>query len=87
MSIESAKAFIEKMKSDEEFAKKIMAETNEEARMALACGEGFAFTKDEIGQLAREIPDDELDGVAGGNDGKIIVPMKMGVQIFLTRKL
>ena len=66
MSIESAKAFIEKMKTDEEFAKKIMAETNQEARMALACGEGFAFTKDEIGQVKGELTDDELDMVAGG---------------------
>lgn len=68
MSIESAKAFIEKMKNDEEFAKKIMAETNQEARMALACGEGFAFTKDEIGQVKGELTDDELDLVAGGSD-------------------
>ena len=66
MSIESAKAFIEKMKNDEEFAKKIMAETNQEARMALACGEGFAFTKDEIGQVEGELTDEELDMVAGG---------------------
>ena len=66
MSIESAKAFIEKMKNDEEFAKKIMAETNQESRMALACGEGFAFTKDEIGQVAEEITDDELGRVVGG---------------------
>ena len=65
MSIESAKAFIERMKNDEEFAKKIMAETNADSRMALACGEGFTFTEEEIGQLTGELTDDELDRVAG----------------------
>lgn len=32
MSLESANAFIERMKTDEEFAKKIMAETTAESR-------------------------------------------------------
>ncbi|MBP1764508.1 MAG: Nif11 domain, partial [Firmicutes bacterium] len=35
MSIESAKAFIDRMKKDEEFAKKVMVIQDAEARMEL----------------------------------------------------
>ena len=64
MSIESAKAFFERMKIDEEFAKKITAETNAESRMALACSEGFTFTTAEIAEItSRELTDEELAGV------------------------
>lgn len=66
MSIESAKAFIERMKTDEEFAKKIMAETSPESRVVLACREGFNLTTEEMSQSTGEMTDDELDYVAGG---------------------
>lgn len=69
MSIESAKAFIKRMKTDEEFAKKIMAETSKESRMAVACGEGFTFTEAEIEQIGGEMTDDELDHIVGGGAG------------------
>lgn len=66
MSMESAKAFIERMKTDEDFAKKIMAENNNDDRMELASCEGFTFTKDEIGQYSEELSDTELDNISGG---------------------
>jgi len=44
MSIESAKAYVERMKTDEEFRKKVLACTDAKARMALVKGEGFDFT-------------------------------------------
>jgi len=66
MSIESAKACIEKMKSDKEFAKKIMAETTMDARIGLAQSEGLEFTAAEIEQVACELRDEELDAVSGG---------------------
>ena len=66
MSIESAKLFIEKMKTDEEFAKTIIAETSTETRMTLAHDAGFTFTAEEIKQVTSELTDEELDYVAGG---------------------
>jgi len=67
MSIEAAKLFLEKMKTDEKFAEKIAAESTEEARMALAQTEGFIFTSADMEQVvSEELSDDELDAVAGG---------------------
>lgn len=66
MSIESAKAYIEKLKNDENFRKKALSCTNAEERMAFVKAEGFDFTGDEIKQLATKIDDSELEGLAGG---------------------
>jgi len=66
MSIESAKAFMEKMTKDQEFAQKIMAETTTESRMALARDAGFHLTAEEMAQATEELTDDVLDQVVGG---------------------
>ena len=68
MSEDQAKAFVEKMKSDEDFRAKVMAEEDVEARMALIVAEGFDCSAEEIGAL-QELGDAELDGVAGGSWG------------------
>ena len=65
MSEDQAKAFVEKMKSDEAFRAKVMAEEDVEARMALIGAEGFDCSAEEIGAL-QELGEAELDGVAGG---------------------
>ena len=65
MSQEAAKAFIERMKSDEAFRARVMAEEGVEARMALITAEGFDCSAEEIGAL-QEMNEAELDGVAGG---------------------
>ncbi len=66
MSIESAKAFVEKLKIDEEWRKKLDAvETNEE-RFAMAKAAGFDFTEDEFRNVTSELDDEELSSVAGG---------------------
>ena len=65
MSKEAAQAFIEKMKSDEAFRAKVMAEDDVEARLALIGAEGFDCSAEEIGAL-QELGEAELDGVAGG---------------------
>lgn len=65
MSIESAKAFIEKFKTDEEFAKKVTECESAEARMAFAKEAGFDFTAEEIKEFQGELSDEELDAVAG----------------------
>ena len=65
MSVDQAKAFVEKMKSDEAFRAKVMAEEDVEARMALIGAEGFDCSAEELG-ASQELGDAELDGVAGG---------------------
>ena len=65
MSEEAAQAFIERMKSDEDFRAKVMAEEGVEARMALIGAEGFDCSAEEIG-AAQDDWDAELDDVVGG---------------------
>ena len=66
MSVEQAKAFIEKMKRDEAFRAKVLAEEDVEARMALIGAEGFDCSAAEIASL-QELGEAELDRVAGGS--------------------
>lgn len=48
MSTESATAFIEKMKTDEEFARRVGEADSKEDRWALLKANGFDFTRDEL---------------------------------------
>ncbi|MEI6449731.1 MAG: Nif11-like leader peptide family natural product precursor [Actinomycetes bacterium] len=68
MSVDQAKAFVERMKSDEAFSARVMAEEDVEARMALILAEGFDCSAEEIASL-QELGDAELDAVAGGSWG------------------
>ena len=67
MSVESAKAYIEKVKTDEEFRNKIAATTDKEERAAILKAEGFDFTEEDVNAISSdELSDEELDKVAGG---------------------
>ncbi|HOE55986.1 MAG TPA: Nif11-like leader peptide family natural product precursor [Bacillota bacterium] len=68
MGVESAKAFIAKIKSDEDFKSKLSQLENGQARLDFAKAAGFDFTADEIAKVKAEqgLTDEELDGVAGG---------------------
>ena len=66
MSIESAKAFLERMKNDEDFRKSVGEIATSKERMEYVKGAGFDFTKDEIANLKDELSDDDLENVAGG---------------------
>lgn len=68
MSVESAKAFIEKVKNDEDFRKKLSEFKDGKERMKYAKTEGFDFTPEEVAKVKEEqgLTDDELDAVAGG---------------------
>ena len=68
MSVESAKLFIEKLKTDEGFAKKVKECKDSEARISLVKESGFDFTIEEIKGIQGELSDDELDAVAGGGN-------------------
>jgi predicted ribosomally synthesized peptide with nif11-like leader len=66
MSIESAQGFIERLKTDEEFFKKVTAINDAETRMAFAKESGYLFTEDEIKIVTTQLGDDDLEKVAGG---------------------
>ncbi|WP_434510694.1 Nif11-like leader peptide family natural product precursor [Desulfitobacterium sp. AusDCA] len=68
MSVASAKAYVEKIKTDEEFAKKVKACKDADERMAFVKKAGFDFTVEEINSLKDQLSDNELDAVAGGRD-------------------
>lgn len=69
MSDAATKAFVERMKNDEEFKARMMAAETVEARLALINAEGFDCTAAEIAAHAAEIEDIELGAVVGGSCG------------------
>ena len=74
MSVEQAKAFIEKLDSDKTFLSQVAGAGSDEARLELAKAAGFEFTAEElagaIGESGgEELSDDELEAVAGGYEG------------------
>ena len=66
MSIESAKAFIERMKTDEEFAQQVASKKNKEDRMKFVSEQGFDFTEGEIKDRTAELSEEEIQQVNGG---------------------
>jgi len=68
MSVESAKAFVERMKTDEDFAKKVATCKDSEARKEFVLSVGFDFTMDELSECTgKELTDQDLDALVGGN--------------------
>ena len=67
MSLESAKEFIERMKTDEEFAKQVASRKDKEERMKFVSEQGFNFSEQEVQQVAKEFSDDDLEKVVGGS--------------------
>ena len=67
MSIDSAKLFIGRMKTDKELAKKIIACKDYETALPIITQEGFDFTKEEFKSCQNaELSDEELGQVSGG---------------------
>jgi predicted ribosomally synthesized peptide with nif11-like leader len=66
MSIESAKAFLERVKNDEDFRKELEEQASAAERIKFVKAQGFDFTKEEIDSHKEELSDEELGGVAGG---------------------
>jgi predicted ribosomally synthesized peptide with nif11-like leader len=67
MSVEQARLFIERMKSDEAFAKRVLAIEDVAARLACIQSEGFDCSEAEIKGVSGELSDEELDRAAGGH--------------------
>ena len=66
MSKESVKAFIERMKTDEEFAKQVSERKDIEARMAFTIEQGYDFTGEEFREAAAHLTEDDLQQIVGG---------------------
>ncbi len=71
MSLDQARAFVEKMKSDEAFRDRILAIEDVDARLAAASSAGFQFTETEVKEVQSELSDAELDSAAGGGGATI----------------
>lgn len=56
MSLESAKAFLERLKTDEEFARAVSGLTDEIARMAFIEKAGFSFSPSDVEKASTEVP-------------------------------
>ena len=67
MSLESAKAFIEKMETDEDLRRKVNECKDQEGRKALVKSEGFDFTGDDLKLAVGELSEEDLEGIAGGS--------------------
>ena len=66
MSVDSAKAFLERVRNDEDFRKSVGEIVTAEERMEFVKGAGFDFTKEEFKSVQDELSDDDLGNVAGG---------------------
>ena len=74
MSLDQARLFIERMKSDEAFRKRVMDIEDVAGRIACIQSEGFAFSEAEIKEVSGELSDLELDGVQGGMYNACMMP-------------
>jgi len=70
MSLEAAKAFVERMKNDEDFRKKVNECKDNEARKAFVLKDGFEFTAEELKQVGDELSDGELNLVVGSGTAR-----------------
>ena len=57
MSIESARAFVERMKTDGEFRKRVAEAESPEVRARILKYEGFDFTDQELASLRNTVKD------------------------------
>lgn len=82
MSIESAKLFLERVKSNAEFAKQVAEIKDQDSCMAFVKNAGFDFTDAEIAEVMGELSDGELDAVVGGvGEGPVVIEGSNGVGV------
>jgi predicted ribosomally synthesized peptide with nif11-like leader len=63
MSIESAKAFVERMRKDAEFKKKILAAESAAKRQEIIKAAGFDFERMHLDSLVTELTPEERDAL------------------------
>ena len=78
MSLDQARAFLEKMKSDVAFRERVIAIEDVAERFNFIKSEGFDCSEEEIKEVAGELSDEELGAAAGGRVylcGIVFLPM------------
>ena len=65
MSQESAKLFIEKVMSDDNFRHRLVTAENETVRISLVKSAGFKFTQEEFNEIAGEFDMSTVFGTSG----------------------
>ena len=68
MSEEQLKAFLEKVKADTSLQEKLKAAADADAVAAIAKEAGFSISADDLKNAQFEISEEELEGVAGGDE-------------------
>ena len=68
MSEEQLKAFLEKVKADTSLQEKLKAASDADAVVAIAKEAGFSISADDLKKAQSEISEEELEGVAGGQN-------------------
>lgn len=66
MSLKSAKAYIERMRSDAKFRESLNKAKSKEEKDKVLKAAGYDFTKEEVDKAASELGLKDLDKVAGG---------------------
>ncbi len=70
MSLESAKLFIERMSTDEDFAKGVTGCKDSESRKQFIMAKGFNFTMDDLSQAKNdeltEVSEEQVEAISGG---------------------
>ena len=75
MSIESARAFLERILSDTDFASQMADAASPEERRKLALSFGFDFSSEELGAVTKDLTDEELDQISAGGEAPSCVPV------------
>ena len=68
MSEEQLKAFLGKVKTDASLQEKLKAAADNDAVTAIAKEAGFSISADDLKNAQSELSDEELEGVAGGQN-------------------
>jgi len=75
MSLEGAKAFMERIKTDDEFGKKFAECKDHELRMTFVKQAGYDFTGDDLELAMVEISESDLNGISGGRNKQDVIKM------------
>ena len=68
MSLDSAQAFVKKLRTDKEFSDRIQDGIDKERKKLIAKA-GFDFTNEELKQASQVLSEEELRSISGGTEG------------------
>ena len=82
MSLEHAKKFIQKLKTDEEFTKKIHEAKDKTEKFNLAKEAGFIFTIEELHLAKGELSEKDLNEIEGGNSEIQMIKLQQSLSVY-----